>query len=163
MVVVDVLDDIERPNQIVVILGDSGELGKRRTHDAATEPLLGNAPRFVVELQRIDVAELAKHLEIMASPAADLQNRRARGRPDEPADQRADDFSPSAIPPVALIQRRHLIVDEALHQSPPICSRITYSGRPLVSIRMRPTYSPSTPSESSCKPPRNRTDTISEA
>src|SRR5438309_4786305 len=45
----------------------------------------------------------------------------------------------------------------------PTVSRTTYSGRCLVSVRIRPTYSPSTPKEISWMPPRNSTEVMIEA
>ena len=80
MVVVDMLDHVERGDQVVMALRDAGELGQRRAHHLAAEPLLGERARLVVELERIDAPELAEHREIVAGAAADLENLRVRRR-----------------------------------------------------------------------------------
>src|SRR6476660_8671707 len=107
-------------------LRNAGELGQRRVHDAPAEPLLRDGAGLVVELERFDVAELTQHLEIVPGAAADLEDRTSCRRAGEPLDQGREHFAARAIPPMALIELGHLLVDEALHQSSsPIRSRIT--------------------------------------
>ena len=55
---------------------------ERGAHHRPAEALLGERPRFLVELERVDMAEFAKHGEVVASAAADFENARVRRRPD---------------------------------------------------------------------------------
>src|SRR3954454_20951975 len=73
-IVIDMLEHVERANQVVLRVTYSGELGQRSAHNRPAETLLGERPRFLVELERIDMAELAKHREVVASAAPDFED-----------------------------------------------------------------------------------------
>jgi len=115
-VVVDVLDHVERADQIVLAVGHAGELGQRRGHDLAAKALLGTLPGLLVELERVDFAEAAEHRKIVAGSAADLEDVRTGWRLYQPIDERSEHLPTRPVPPVALVELRHLIVDDALHQ-----------------------------------------------
>jgi hypothetical protein len=80
MVVVDVLDDVERPNQVVARVLDFVDLRERRTHDLSAQPLLRKRPHFVVEFEPVDVAESGERREVLSRSAANLENARAGRR-----------------------------------------------------------------------------------
>ena len=75
-----------------------------------------SAARFVVELEPVDMAEPAQHREIVAGAAADLEDLRVRRQMRLAADQVGEDLAAGAIPPVAVVELGHLLVDDALHQ-----------------------------------------------
>src|SRR5579864_2809593 len=132
MIVVDMLDHVERPDKIVMAIGNAGELGQRRAHDLATEPLLRQRARLVVELQSFDVAEARQHRQIVAGAAPDLEDLRILGQVRLTADQLSNDLAPRAVPPMSVVELGHLRVNDALHQrntiwllSPKVASGVT--------------------------------------
>jgi hypothetical protein len=62
------------------------------------------------------MAELGEHREIVARPTADLEDVGSGWRSDAAADQRGEHLAPGTVPPVPLIELRHLLVNDALHQ-----------------------------------------------
>ena len=70
-----------------------------------------------VDLDRVDAAEPPEHVEIVAGAAAHFENARALRRLDPPFDQGRKDVAPRDVPPVDLVDPRHLVVDFALHQA----------------------------------------------
>src|SRR3954454_10714503 len=66
----------------------------------------------------------------MPGAAADLQDVRARRRAGLEADQLGQDFAPPAIPPVAVVELGHLLIDDPFHQRKTSCrlSRKVASG-----------------------------------
>src|SRR3954471_24012889 len=79
-IVVDMLDHVERADQIVVTVANPGELGKRSAHHFAPEPFFRKPPSLLVELERVDFAELTEHREVVTGAAADLENPRVSRR-----------------------------------------------------------------------------------
>jgi len=116
MVILDMLDDIEGADQMVMAILHLREFRQRRAHDLAPKPLLRQRAGLLVQLQPIHMAEAGKHRQVVAGAAADLENVRSIRKLRFPADQVGDDLAPSAIPPMALVQLRHLLIDYALHQ-----------------------------------------------
>ena len=76
----------------------------------------GDRAGFIVELDRIDLAELAEHREIVPSAAADLEDARVGRRRDFAADELGEDLAARAIPPMPLVELGHFPIDEAFHQ-----------------------------------------------
>src|SRR5689334_3291911 len=97
-------------------VGHSCELRQGSAEDGSPEPPFGNRARFVVELDRIDVAEPAEHFEVVAGSAADLEDARMGGRHCVAADQIGEHLAARSIPPMALVELGHLTIDDALHQ-----------------------------------------------
>ena len=119
---------------------------------------------MVVELARFDRAERAEHVEVMPGAAAKLENACPGRGAHHAADHLVENSPPRGEPPMFLVEFGHAVEDGAVHQlSLPILSRTTYNGRCFTSVRMRPTYSPSTPRLNNCSPPRKSTATIIEA
>jgi len=115
-VVLDMLDNVESADQVVMPVGNFGEFRQRRAHHLAPQPLLRQRARFVVQFQPLDMAEARQHREVVTGAAADLEDMRVVRKLRFTADQVGDDLAPRAIPPVALVQFRHLLIDDALHQ-----------------------------------------------
>src|SRR5579884_2760578 len=110
------LDHVEGTDQVVMALGHSRELGERRAHDLATETPFRVGAHFVIELERVNMAEDAEHRKIVARAAPDLENGRSRGWPDQAPDQGREHLAASPVPPVAVVELSHAIVDDAFHQ-----------------------------------------------
>src|SRR5205085_10881480 len=70
-----------------------------------------------VDLDRVHLAELAEHRQIVPGAAADLQDSRMSRQPDAPPDQPVEDVAAGDVPPVPLVQLRHIVVNAALHQA----------------------------------------------
>jgi len=116
LVVVDMLDHVERGDEVVMAVAHAGESGERCAHDLPAEPLLGDRPRLVVELERVDRPEPPEHVEVVTGAAADLENSGLGGRQGFAADQLGEHLAAGLVPPVPLVELRHLAVDAALHQ-----------------------------------------------
>jgi len=116
LVVIDMLDHVERGDEVVLAGADPGELGKGSAHHLSAEAPLGDGARFVVELERVDLAERGKHFEIVAGAAADLEDARLGRRLHFAPDEVGEHLAPGAVPPVAVVQLGHLAIDAALHQ-----------------------------------------------
>jgi hypothetical protein len=115
------LDDVERADHVVMRLRDALQLGQRRAQHRPAEPSLGDRPRPGIDFERIDPSELAEHRQIMPSAAANLENRRILRRTNRAADQRGEHLAARPVPPVPLVELRHLLVDDALHQRKTHC------------------------------------------
>jgi len=50
MVVGDMLDDVERSDEVIILLGNAAELGQRRAHHRPAQPLFRDGPRRLVQL-----------------------------------------------------------------------------------------------------------------
>src|SRR5438270_9602224 len=94
----------------------AGEFGQRRADDGATEALFRQSCGFVVELQAVDMTKPAEHRKVVSGPAADLQDSRSGRQLRLPADQVGEDPAARAVPPVAVVELGHLLVDDAFHQ-----------------------------------------------
>ena len=116
LIVLDVLDDIERADQVEVMLGNAVDLGQRGAEHRAAKALLGNLAGCRIDLERVNLAELGEHREIVPGAAADLEQFGARCRQGLAADQRSDDLAAGAVPPMLLIHGGHGVVDDAFHQ-----------------------------------------------
>ena len=121
LIVGDMLDHVERADQVVVAVGDAGELGQRRAHHCSAETLLRDGARFLVELETFDMTEAAEHGEVVTGAAADLENLGVGGRSHFSADQVGEHPTSGAIPPMTLVQLSHLLIDDALHQRNTSC------------------------------------------
>src|SRR6476646_2469796 len=116
MVVFNMLDDVERSDQVVVPVRDFRELWEWRAHDLAAEALLRECASLIVQFESFDMAELTEHREIVAGAASDLENRGIARKPAFPADEIGDDLAARAIPPVAVIELGHLLINNTFHQ-----------------------------------------------
>jgi hypothetical protein len=114
-IVIDMLDHVEGADEVVVTILDSGELGQRRAHDRTSEALFGDRARAGVQLEAVDMTELAEHREIMARAAADLEDGGIGGQPLAP-DEVGEDRAAPAVPPMAFVMLRHMVVDQLFHQ-----------------------------------------------
>src|SRR3954469_11223176 len=115
------LDNVESPHHVVLVLWDAREPREWRAHARAAEPLLRDTARFFVEFERIDFAKLAEHRQIVTGAAADLEDCRVCRRIDEPADYLGKDLAAGAIPPVFLVVLGHLFVNGPFHQRKTHC------------------------------------------
>ena len=61
--------------------------------------------------------KLAEHGQIVAGAAADLQDARVVGQRDAPPDQPVENVAAGDIPPMLLVELRHIVVDAAVHQA----------------------------------------------
>src|SRR5579884_4301401 len=109
-------DDVERADQIIMAIRDTLELRKWRAHDLAAKAFFGKRARLVVELKPFDMPESRQHQEIVTGTAADLEDSGILGEMALPRNQVRNDLSPRAIPPVSLIELRHLPIDDPFHQ-----------------------------------------------
>jgi len=116
LIVIDMLDHVERADKVVMPIRDFRELGKRRAHDLAAEPFLRKCASLIVQFQSFDMAELTEHREIMAGATSDLENRGIARKPAFPADEIGDDLAARAIPPVTVIELGHLLINNTFHQ-----------------------------------------------
>src|SRR4051794_32089993 len=73
-IVVDMLDHVERSDEVVMAVIYSREFGERSAHHRPAETLLGECARFLVKLESVDMAELAEHREVVAGAAPDFQD-----------------------------------------------------------------------------------------
>jgi len=121
IVVVDVLDHVERRNQVVPAPLDARQLGKRCRGHRAAQPFLGEPPRLRIDLDPVDRTEPLEHPDIVAGPAADFENPRILRRLDGPADKRVENLAAGAVPPMKLIELRHPVVNHPLHQRKTHC------------------------------------------
>ena len=96
------------PTRSYWCVGHARELGQRRAHDRPAEPLLGDARARLVELERVDLAELAEHREVVAGAAADLEDPRARRRLRLAPDQGGEHLAARPVPPVPLVELGHV-------------------------------------------------------
>jgi len=110
------LDDVERADQVILPIGHFGEFRQWRAHYLPPQSLLRQRARFVVQFEPLDTAEARQHREVVPGAAADLENVRVARKLRFAADQVGDDLAPCAIPPVALVQLGHLLIDHTLHQ-----------------------------------------------
>src|SRR5205085_9701784 len=92
------------------------ELGQRRVEDGVAEAAAGEGAGGAVDLDRIDPAEAAEHVEIVAGAAADLEDTRVGGERDLAPDEILEDPAPGAVPPVEAVQFGHAVVHHAFHQ-----------------------------------------------
>src|SRR5574338_570285 len=87
----------------------------------AVEAIFRDRARLLIQLQRVHLAELAEHRKIVARSATDLENARMFRRIGKPPYQGSEHLPPRAVPPVPLVQRRHLLIDDPLHQRKTQC------------------------------------------
>src|SRR5207237_3104910 len=85
--------------------------------DRLAEPLTRQRPRRAIDLDRVHLPELAEHRHVVAGAEADFQDPRVPGQPDAPPDQAVENVAPGHIPPMLLVQLRHIVVDAAVHQA----------------------------------------------
>src|SRR6185503_4696798 len=103
-------------DEVVMAAANARELRQPGADRLAAEPPLGNRARLIVELDGVELPELAEHFEVVAGAAADLENARVGGGHRFPPDKLRKHRAARAIPPVPLIELGHLLVDDALHQ-----------------------------------------------
>ncbi|PAV69411.1 hypothetical protein WR25_08484 [Diploscapter pachys] len=114
-IVLDMLDDVEHRDQIVRSLRHAGQVGQGGVAHRPTESLARDRSRGGIDLDRVDVAELAEHRQVVPGAAADLQDARALGYVAVALQIIAQDVATRAIPPMGGIMRRHAVVDDAVH------------------------------------------------
>jgi len=115
VIVIDMLDDVERADEIVIIRHPL-ELGQWGTDDDTAQPLLRQRRRFIVELEPVDVAETGQHREIVPGAAADFEDAGIGSRVNLAADELGEDSAARPVPPMAVVELGHLLVDDAFHQ-----------------------------------------------
>src|SRR3982751_5008844 len=81
-VALDMLEHVEEGDEIVGARLDPAQLRERRVEHRPAEAAAGDGPRGGIDLDRVDRAEAAEHVEVWAGPAADLEDARARRRAD---------------------------------------------------------------------------------
>ena len=86
-IVIDMLDHVERGDEVVVRAPIPSELGKRRVHDRSPEALLGDRRAPLRRARPRRPCRNAEHLEIVPGAAADLEDRGVRRRHRLAADQ----------------------------------------------------------------------------
>src|SRR5689334_5634378 len=105
-------DDVKCADQIVAAISDLGELRQGRAHHCPAKTLLGEGARFIVELETVDVPEALKHREIVPGAASELQNSGPRRGLDLSPDQLGEHAAPRAVPPMTVVELRHLLVND---------------------------------------------------
>src|SRR5205085_6656496 len=72
-------------------------------------------------LQSVDMAEARQHGEIVPGAAADLEDARCGRQLRFAADQVGEDSAACPVPPMAVVELGHLLVDDAFHQRNTSC------------------------------------------
>ena len=103
-------------------LGDACELGKRRARSPPGRAVSRRWLRAVSSSSSASTAPNSPSIGRLWPVPQPISRMRASSAVGDPAaDQLGEDLAAGAIPPVTLVELRHLVVDDALHQRKTHC------------------------------------------
>jgi hypothetical protein len=117
IVTLDMLDHIEGTDQVELALRNPVQFRKRSAEHRFPEALFGDGPGFRIDFERANRTELREHRKIVTCAASNLQDFGSGCWQGAPADQGRYDFAPGTVPPMALIELGHSVIDDAVHQA----------------------------------------------
>src|SRR5262245_59023280 len=117
------LQHVQQRHHVVALVWKHAEVRQRRLYDGLAQTLAGDPARDRVQFAGFDLAEPAEHRQIVAGTGTKLEDARILGRTDYPCDDPVENPAAGSEPPVLAVERSHLLIDLALHQSSPIVSR----------------------------------------